>query len=54
MLKDHLKENKLSNNVVHLELASIGSVDYMRNILDTVTIRNKKKMLKQKIKNSSI
>lgn len=35
MLKDHLKENKLSNNVVHLELASIGSVDYMRNILDT-------------------
>lgn len=39
ILKDHLIENTLSSNVVHLELASIGSVDYMRNILESVFLK---------------
>jgi hypothetical protein len=50
MLKDHLDENMQSNNVVHLELASIGSIDYMRNILNTVNMLKYVKNIEQKLK----
>lgn len=34
-LINHLKGNIL-NNIVHLELASIGSINYMKHILESV------------------